>query len=228
MNKLQFENSPYLLGHADDPVDWLPWGTEAFEAAEKNHKPIFLSIGYSTCHWCHVMARESFQDETVADLLNRAFICVKVDREERPDVDAVYMAAAVALNGSGGWPLTVLRWLLRLGRTLYALLFFLLATLLVTPGVWLYTGIGRMTDKKLMGLHRLIQRKGELAEFPVDVQGKGQAAQHCDSPVVKAVYGRKQCFQGFSFISNVFQLHHPVQRERNVKIIPRGNDHIAI
>ena len=108
VNKLQFEKSPYLLQHADNPVNWFPWGTEAFASAKKGRKPIFLSIGYSTCHWCHVMARESFEDETVAALLNREFISIKVDREERPDVDGVYMAAAVAMNGSGGWPLTVL------------------------------------------------------------------------------------------------------------------------
>ena len=108
VNKLQFEKSPYLLQHADNPVNWFPWGAEAFASAKKGRKPIFLSIGYSTCHWCHVMARESFEDETVAALLNREFISIKVDREERPDVDGVYMAAAVAMNGSGGWPLTVL------------------------------------------------------------------------------------------------------------------------
>ena len=108
MNLLQYEKSPYLLQHKDNPVDWRPWGAEAFAAAASEDKPVFLSIGYSTCHWCHVMAHESFEDETAADVLNRNFISVKVDREERPDVDAVYMAACVAMNGSGGWPLTVI------------------------------------------------------------------------------------------------------------------------
>lgn len=107
-NRLSKEHSPYLLQHADNPVDWRPWGPEVFEEARRSDKPIFLSIGYSTCHWCHVMAHESFEDEAVARAVNREFLPVKVDREERPDVDAVYMAACVAMNGSGGWPLTVL------------------------------------------------------------------------------------------------------------------------
>ena len=108
MNRLQYEKSPYLLQHADNPVDWYPWSAEAFETARKTDKPVFLSIGYSTCHWCHVMAKESFAAEDVAEVLNRNFIAVKVDREERPDVDSVYMEACQAMNGSGGWPLTVL------------------------------------------------------------------------------------------------------------------------
>ena len=107
-NHLQSERSPYLLQHAQNPVDWYPWGEEAFRRARAENKPVFLSIGYSTCHWCHVMAHESFEDEGVAEILNRDFIAVKVDREERPDVDAVYMAVCTALNGSGGWPLTIL------------------------------------------------------------------------------------------------------------------------
>ena len=107
-NRLSLERSPYLLQHAENPVDWRPWGPEVFEEAKRTSKPIFLSIGYSTCHWCHVMARESFEDDTVAQAVNADFLPVKVDREERPDVDAVYMAACVAMNGSGGWPLTVL------------------------------------------------------------------------------------------------------------------------
>ncbi|MGN1002659.1 MAG: thioredoxin domain-containing protein, partial [Oscillospiraceae bacterium] len=107
-NQLQHEKSPYLLQHAENPVDWRPWGAAAFEEAGREDKPVFLSIGYSTCHWCHVMAHESFESEEVAAVLNRSFIPVKVDREERPDVDAVYMDACMALNGSGGWPLTLL------------------------------------------------------------------------------------------------------------------------
>ena len=107
-NRLQFEKSPYLLQHKSNPVHWLPWGSAAFDTAQAEDKPIFLSIGYSTCHWCHVMAHESFEDQEVAEAINRGFIPIKVDREERPDVDAVYMAACIAMNGSGGWPLTVL------------------------------------------------------------------------------------------------------------------------
>ena len=106
-NRLAKEKSPYLLQHASNPVDWFAWGEEAFAAARKLDKAIFLSIGYSTCHWCHVMAHESFEDPAVAKLLNDAFVCIKVDREERPDVDGVYMAACQALTGSGGWPLTI-------------------------------------------------------------------------------------------------------------------------
>lgn len=107
-NKLITEKSPYLLQHAYNPVDWYPWGEEAFNKARQEDKPIFLSIGYSTCHWCHVMEKESFEDEQVAELLNKDFVCIKVDREERPDVDAVYMSVCQALTGGGGWPLTVL------------------------------------------------------------------------------------------------------------------------
>ena len=107
-NSLIKEKSPYLRQHAENPVDWLPWGEEAFYRAGHEDKPIFLSIGYSTCHWCHVMAHESFEDSQVAELLNRYYIPVKVDREERPDVDSVYMQACQALTGSGGWPLTII------------------------------------------------------------------------------------------------------------------------
>lgn len=108
MNHLKFEKSPYLLQHVNNPVDWYPWGQAAFDKAKSEDKPVFLSIGYSTCHWCHVMAHESFEDAEVAEVLNRDFICVKVDREERPDVDTVYMSVCQALTGSGGWPMTVI------------------------------------------------------------------------------------------------------------------------
>ncbi len=107
-NRLLNEKSPYLRQHAENPVDWYPWGEEAFEKARREEKPVFLSIGYSTCHWCHVMAHESFEDLEVAAVLNRFYVPVKVDREERPDIDSVYMRACVAANGSGGWPLTAI------------------------------------------------------------------------------------------------------------------------
>ena len=106
-NRLINETSPYLLQHAHNPVDWYPWGEEALQRAANEDKPIMLSIGYSACHWCHVMERESFEDEAIAALMNQNFICIKVDREERPDLDAVYMEAVQALTGSGGWPMTV-------------------------------------------------------------------------------------------------------------------------
>lgn len=104
-NRLVFQQSPYLLQHAANPVDWYPWGDEAFDKARRENKPIFLSIGYATCHWCHVMERESFEDEEVAALLNRDFVAIKVDREERPDIDQLHMAACQSMTGSGGWPL---------------------------------------------------------------------------------------------------------------------------
>jgi uncharacterized protein YyaL (SSP411 family) len=107
-NHLKNEKSPYLQQHLHNPVDWYPWGDEAFQKARTEDKPIFLSIGYSTCHWCHVMARESFQDQEIARLLNEVFVAVKVDREERPDIDSVYMTVCQIMTGSGGWPLTIL------------------------------------------------------------------------------------------------------------------------
>jgi uncharacterized protein YyaL (SSP411 family) len=107
MNRLARETSPYLLQHADNPVDWHPWGAEALERARAEDKPILLSVGYSACHWCHVMEHESFEDAGTAELMNERFVNVKVDREERPDLDAVYMEAVVALTGHGGWPMTV-------------------------------------------------------------------------------------------------------------------------
>ena len=106
-NRLIHETSPYLLQHAHNPVDWRPWGAEAFDEARRLGKPVFLSIGYSTCHWCHVMEEESFEDEEIASVMNDLYVSIKVDREERPDVDAIYMAAVQALTGSGGWPMSV-------------------------------------------------------------------------------------------------------------------------
>lgn len=107
MNRLAQEKSPYLLQHKDNPVDWYPWCSEAFDKAKREDKPVLLSVGYSTCHWCHVMAHESFADGEAAAVLNKNFVCIKVDREERPDIDAVYMKVCQALTGSGGWPMTV-------------------------------------------------------------------------------------------------------------------------
>jgi uncharacterized protein YyaL (SSP411 family) len=106
-NRLAAETSPYLRQHATHPVDWYPWGDEPFEVARRTGRPVFLSVGYSTCHWCHVMAEESFEDPEIASVLNEKFVAIKVDREERPDVDAVYMAATQALTGGGGWPMSV-------------------------------------------------------------------------------------------------------------------------
>src|SRR5438270_12868453 len=107
-NRLAKATSPYLLMHAHNPTDWYPWGPEAFEKARKENKLVFLSIGYSSCYWCHVMERESFNNEEVAKLLNESFVCIKVDREERPDIDQVYMTALQQVRSGGGWPLSVL------------------------------------------------------------------------------------------------------------------------
>jgi uncharacterized protein YyaL (SSP411 family) len=106
-NALVNETSPYLLQHAHNPVDWYPWGEGALSRAKREDRPILLSIGYSACHWCHVMEHESFENEQIAKLMNDNFINIKVDREERPDLDAIYMAAVQMMTGSGGWPLTV-------------------------------------------------------------------------------------------------------------------------
>src|SRR5579871_6395629 len=106
-NRLIHEKSPYLLQHAYNPVDWYPWGPDAFEKARKENKPILVSIGYSTCHWCHVMEHESYEDPDVAALMNKYLVNIKVDREERPDVDKIYMTAVSAMTGQGGWPLNV-------------------------------------------------------------------------------------------------------------------------
>ena len=105
-NRLAEETSPYLLQHAENPVDWYPWGEEALDRARREDKPILLSIGYSACHWCHVMERESFEDADTAALMNRGFVNIKVDREERPDIDSIYMRAVQASVGRGVWPLT--------------------------------------------------------------------------------------------------------------------------
>src|SRR3989337_859781 len=105
--RLAAETSPYLLQHADNPVDWYAWGEDAFAEARRLDRPILLSVGYSACHWCHVMAHESFEDPGIAALMNERFVSIKVDREERPDVDAIYMQAVQSLAGRGGWPLTV-------------------------------------------------------------------------------------------------------------------------
>ncbi len=117
MNRLKDESSPYLLQHADNPVDWHPWSDEAFRMAREQDKPVLLSVGYSACHWCHVMAHESFEDDGTADMMNALFVNIKVDREERPDVDDIYMQAVQAISGQGGWPMTV--FLLPDGRPFY-------------------------------------------------------------------------------------------------------------
>src|SRR2546421_1047744 len=107
MTRLASATSPYLLQHKDNPVDWWPWGSEAFAEARRRDVPVLISVGWAACHWCHVMAHESFEDDEVAKLVNENFVAIKVDREERPDIDAVYMTATQAMTGQGGWPMTV-------------------------------------------------------------------------------------------------------------------------
>src|SRR5438552_4495035 len=116
-NRLIHETSPYLRQHAHNPVDWYPWGPEALQRARDLDRPIFLSIGYSACHWCHVMEHESFEDPEVAEILNNNFVSIKVDREERPDVDQIYMTAVQLMTGQGGWPMSV--WLTPGGKPFY-------------------------------------------------------------------------------------------------------------
>ena len=105
MNELHLEKSPYLKQHKNNPVWWKAWSPKTFVQAKKENKPVFVSIGYSTCHWCHVMEKESFEDQEIADFLNKHFVCIKVDREERPDIDALFMSVSQAMSGQGGWPL---------------------------------------------------------------------------------------------------------------------------
>ena len=152
-NALIRSRSPYLLQHAYNPVDWMEWGDEAFERAEREDKAIFLSVGYSTCHWCHVMARESFENGRIAEYLNRHFVNVKLDREERPDVDRIYMSFVQSLTGSGGWPMSV--WLLPDGQPFYGGTYF--------PPDDRYGRIG--FEKLLIRIQELwTERRGELAE----------------------------------------------------------------
>ena len=130
-NRLIHESSPYLLQHAHNPVDWHPWGEEALQKAKSENKPILLSIGYSACHWCHVMEKESFENEDIAALMNENFINIKVDREERPDLDEIYMNAVQMLTGRGGWPMTV--FLTPEGKPFLAAPTFLLKTATASP-----------------------------------------------------------------------------------------------
>jgi uncharacterized protein YyaL (SSP411 family) len=177
-NKLKDEKSPYLLQHADNPVDWYPWGDEAFEKARELDRPIFLSIGYSTCHWCHVMEHESFEDPEVARLMNKTFISIKVDREERPDIDQVYMSVAHLLTGRGGWPLTII--MTQDKKPFYAA-----------------TYIPKRSSFGMLGMMDLVPRVGELwktrrkeligtADKVIEVL-KGEGGGRTEQPIDKAV-----------------------------------------
>ncbi len=163
-NRLKNETSPYLLQHAENPVNWFPWGDEAFDLAKAQDKPVLLSIGYSACHWCHVMAHESFEDPQIAALMNELYVSIKVDREERPDVDAVYMSAVQALTGSGGWPLTV--FLTPEGKPFYGGTYYPPADRLGHPGF-------RRVLTSLAGVWQ--ERRGEALEAAESLTGQLEA-----------------------------------------------------
>lgn len=185
-NHLLNEKSPYLSEHAYNPVDWYPWGQEAFEKAKLEDRPIFLSIGYSTCHWCHVFAAESFEDPRVAELMNETFVCIKVDREERPDVDGVYMAACQAMTGGGGWPLTIV--MTPEGKPFFAATYIPKESALGRPGMMqLIPRIGEMWAKK----------KGELRSYGEEVASSfrtlgalsSSTVDDVDGSILKLAYG---------------------------------------
>ncbi|SMC20740.1 hypothetical protein SAMN02746041_01004 [Desulfacinum hydrothermale DSM 13146] len=172
-NHLAGEKSPYLLQHVNNPVDWYPWGKEAFARAREEDKPIFLSIGYATCHWCHVMAHESFEDEEVARLLNAHFVAVKVDREERPDIDGIYMTACQAMTGGGGWPLSV--FLTPEGKPFFAGTYFPKASRMGMPGfVDILQEIARLWKEERDRVLQTGLKIAEALERTVETTGDGQ------------------------------------------------------
>ena len=191
-NRLADELSPYLLQHAQNPVDWFAWGDEAFSKARVEEKPIFLSIGYSTCHWCHVMERESFENEDVAGLLNQHFVAIKVDREERPDVDRVYMAFVQATTGSGGWPMSV--WLTPDLKPFFGGTYFPPFSRYGRPGF--VDILARMAELWAQDRVRLVQSADELLERLRETQTGGrvgsdsQPAHVADAATLD--YGRAQ------------------------------------
>ena len=189
-NRLANEQSPYLLQHANNPVDWYPWGAEAFEAARASGKPIFLSIGYATCHWCHVMERESFENEGVAKVLNDLFVSIKVDREERPDVDRVYMTFVQATTGSGGWPMSV--WLTPDLQPFFGGTYFPPSSQWGRPGfVDVLTEIGRAWRedrlKVVKSAAEIVDRLALLARGQDDRRTPGEDALDQDAQPVSAV-----------------------------------------
>src|SRR5215831_15539611 len=173
-NRLARSTSPYLLQHAHNPVDWHPWGEEALAKAHAENKPIFLSIGYAACHWCHVMAHESFEDPQTAAFMNEHFVNIKVDREERPDLDAIYMQATVAMSGSGGWPMSV--FLTPELKPFYAGTYFPPQDMYGRPGFGtLLTEIARAWKEQRSGLDQQAERAA-AAIAQIAAAGEGQAA----------------------------------------------------
>src|SRR2546425_3988153 len=181
-NRLAGETSPYLLQHAHNPVDWSPWGPEALERARREDRPILLSIGYAACHWCHVMERESFEDEATARLMNEYFVPVKVDREERPDLDAIYMDAVQAMTGSGGWPMTV--FLTPEGTPFYAGTYFPKED---RHGLPAFT---RVLEALAEAWRSERDRVTEQGRRVVDSIGRASAAQESREPLTEAVRHR--------------------------------------
>src|SRR5918994_1559461 len=166
-NRLAKETSPYLLQHKDNPVDWYPWGEEALKRAREEDKPVLLSVGYSACHWCHVMERESFEDDETARMMNEHFVNIKVDREERPDIDSIYMAAVQALTRHGGWPMTV--FLTPDGAPFYGGTYFLPASTAATMPEAESAGtelLDRAAETLLGGLDRRFGGFGSAPKFP--------------------------------------------------------------
>lgn len=191
MNRLGTEKSPYLLQHANNPVDWYPWGEEAFEKAARENKPIFLSIGYSTCHWCHVMEHESFEDQATAAILNEYFVPVKVDREERPDVDRVYMLFVQASTGSGGWPMSV--WLTPERRPFYGGTYFPPENRFGRPG---FKAILQNLAQAWREDRARVEESGarvveQLKEYAAQGPGKGEAGKDA---LDSAFYGFRRMF----------------------------------
>ena len=178
-NRLAKEKSPYLQQHAYNPVDWYPWGKEAFEKAKATGRPIFLSIGYSTCHWCHVMERESFENEEIAAYLNEHFICVKVDREERPDVDRVYMDAVQAMRQRGGWPLSA--WLTAEGKPFFGGTYF--------PPEQFKTLLTKIVEAWKGQRALLDQTAAKLTEHLTQQAGKFEAKGALTSGITAGVFG---------------------------------------
>ncbi len=183
MNRLARERSPYLLQHANNPVDWYPWGEEAFARARAEDKPIFLSVGYSTCHWCHVMEHESFEDPAIAAVLNEHFIPVKVDREERPDVDRVYMTFVQGTTGSGGWPMSV--WLTPELKPFYGGTYFPPSSKWNRPG---FVDILRELQQVVVRQSRTDRAVGELGDRAAQVRSAGRAGR---GPAVRRTSSRR-------------------------------------